>query len=123
MREIKKTTKNRPVRKTREIYERQDQDTRRQMRRGESLDIKEMIESRFSRFIDIVEGNRTKRVTVFEAIVRQIVVGAAKGQKRALRAWNLYQDFAYRDNNRQEIIPIYIGPGRPSERTDQDEQL
>ena len=75
-----------------------------------------MIESSFSRKIEISEGGKTKSVTVFSAIIRQIVVKAAKGQKKALRVWAMYQQFAYRNNDGHEIVMEFQAPSDLSSR-------
>lgn len=80
-------------------------ETRRALRNVKALDVRKMIDKGFSRTIKIVERNKTETVTVFEAIVRQLSLRVAKGQKKAQRVLGLYQQFAFRGGTgRREII-------------------
>ena len=64
------------------------------IRKDKPMDVSKMIEDAFGREIDIVEGDRPRRVTVFEAIVLQLWTKAIGGNVRALNVFFKYQDFA-----------------------------
>ena len=64
------------------------------IRRPRSLNVKAMIEERFARKVSVSDGKGVQAKTAFEAIVQQIWLKAAKGQKKALRVWMRYHEYA-----------------------------
>lgn len=75
-----------------------EREARRIQRKSNSMDVRKLIEKGFAKKISIVEHNKPAMVTALEAILRQLTDRAAKGDKRAPRVINLYQDYVSRNS-------------------------
>ncbi len=65
----------------------------RRVRRPKTLNAAKMVEAAFRKRIYVTEGNARRRVTVFEAIVLQLWIKAAKQNSHATRVFLAYQDY------------------------------
>ena len=66
----------------------------RRIRRPRAASIAELIDRAFARKITVWQNGVPIRMTVFQAIVLQLWVKAAKGSSRALRILRRYEKFA-----------------------------
>lgn len=64
------------------------------IRNNKPLDLTQMIELALQRTIQVTEGDRRRRMSVFEAIVIQLWAAAVRGNSRARRVLLEYRDFA-----------------------------
>jgi Family of unknown function (DUF5681) len=68
----------------------------RRIRKHKPMDVALMIEKRLSAKINIVEGGTARRVSVFEAILLQLLLKATAGNKRAVNILLKCKEFAAR---------------------------
>jgi hypothetical protein len=78
----------------------------RRIRKPKSLDVAKMIEAAFRKKIHVTQANSRRRMTVFEAIVLQLMTKARKKDMRAMRVFLDYQDFAVARGGCRELLVV-----------------
>lgn len=66
-----------------------------------------MVCAALAQLIEVTENGAKRKITVFEAIVRQLAIKASQGQRRAFRALMQYQLFAIRRGNVRGVNFLY----------------